>query len=184
MVQTDADVDAVEVPDPSKVAYLTQTTLSVDDAAGIIERLAAAIPADRRPDAERHLLRHAESQRRCGNSPPRPTWCWSSAAEQFQQPAAGRVGPACGVATHLIDGPGDIDMAWFSAEKGGLSPFVRRPTLRSVPASGPFRQRGTVPFRSGEQTVVVTAGASAPEALVQKCVRLLQERFGARWKRA
>ena len=52
---------------------------------------------------------------------------------------------ACGVATHLIDGPGDIDMAWFS----------------------------------GDETVLFTAGASAPEALVQRCVSLLQDRFGA-----
>jgi 4-hydroxy-3-methylbut-2-enyl diphosphate reductase len=45
----------------------------------------------------------------------------------------------------LIDGPGDIDIAWFS----------------------------------GDDTVLVTAGASAPEALVQRCVSLLQDRFGA-----
>ena len=37
-------VDRVEVPDPSKVAYLTQTTLSVDDAAQIIERLRQRFP--------------------------------------------------------------------------------------------------------------------------------------------
>jgi 4-hydroxy-3-methylbut-2-en-1-yl diphosphate reductase len=51
------------------------------------------------------------------------------------------------VSTHLIDGPGDIDMAWFSS--------------------------------SPEETVLVTAGASAPEALVQRCVNLLQDRFAA-----
>ena len=43
---------------------------------------------------------------------------------------------ACGVAAHLIDGPADIDLGWFS----------------------------------GEETVLITAGASAPEALVQECV--------------
>ena len=44
LVQTVADCDRVEVPDPSKVAYLTQTTLSVDDASQIIERLRQRFP--------------------------------------------------------------------------------------------------------------------------------------------
>ena len=46
---------------------------------------------------------------------------------------------------HLIDGPADIDLRWFSET----------------------------------DTVLITAGASAPEGLVQDCVGLLQERFGA-----
>jgi 4-hydroxy-3-methylbut-2-enyl diphosphate reductase len=47
--------------------------------------------------------------------------------------------------THLIDGPGNIDLNWFSAD----------------------------------DTVLVTAGASAPEIVVEQCVELLKERFGA-----
>ena len=50
-----------------------------------------------------------------------------------------------GVPSHLIDGPADIDMAWFR----------------------------------GNETVLVTAGASAPEDIVQECIALLQERFAA-----
>src|ERR671935_2848372 len=38
LVETEADVDALEVPDPSKVAYITQTTLSVDETVAIINR--------------------------------------------------------------------------------------------------------------------------------------------------
>jgi len=45
----------------------------------------------------------------------------------------------------LIDGPHEIDPAWFS----------------------------------GNETVVVTAGASAPENVVQECVAWLRDRFGA-----
>ncbi len=44
LVESVADADRVDVPDPSKVAYLTQTTLSVDDAAQIIERLRRRFP--------------------------------------------------------------------------------------------------------------------------------------------
>ena len=51
----------------------------------------------------------------------------------------------CGVAAHLIDGPADIDLGWFS----------------------------------GEETVVITAGASAPRPWSRSASSLLQERFGA-----
>jgi len=44
-VQTAEDVDDLEVPDPNRVAYITQTTLSVDETTGIIERLKLKFPA-------------------------------------------------------------------------------------------------------------------------------------------
>ncbi len=49
------------------------------------------------------------------------------------------------VRSHLIDGPADIDPAWFS----------------------------------GSETVLLTAGASAPENVVGECLELLRARFGA-----
>jgi 4-hydroxy-3-methylbut-2-enyl diphosphate reductase len=45
LVETEADVDALEVPDPSKVAFITQTTLSVDETTAIIARLRERFPA-------------------------------------------------------------------------------------------------------------------------------------------
>jgi 4-hydroxy-3-methylbut-2-en-1-yl diphosphate reductase len=45
LVETEADVDALEVPDPDKVAYVTQTTLSVDETLSIIARLKEKFPA-------------------------------------------------------------------------------------------------------------------------------------------
>jgi 4-hydroxy-3-methylbut-2-enyl diphosphate reductase len=45
LVQTAEDVDELEVPDPERVAYITQTTLSVDETAGIIGRLKQKFPA-------------------------------------------------------------------------------------------------------------------------------------------
>jgi 4-hydroxy-3-methylbut-2-en-1-yl diphosphate reductase len=45
LVQTVEDVDRLEVPDPSRVAYITQTTLSVDETAAIIARLRERFPA-------------------------------------------------------------------------------------------------------------------------------------------
>jgi 4-hydroxy-3-methylbut-2-enyl diphosphate reductase len=45
LVQTEEDVDTLEVPDPSKVAYISQTTLSVDETRSIINRLREKFPA-------------------------------------------------------------------------------------------------------------------------------------------
>jgi 4-hydroxy-3-methylbut-2-en-1-yl diphosphate reductase len=45
LVQTAGDVDDLELPDPNRVAYITQTTLSVDETTAIIERLKRKFPA-------------------------------------------------------------------------------------------------------------------------------------------
>jgi 4-hydroxy-3-methylbut-2-en-1-yl diphosphate reductase len=45
LVQDEADVDALELPDPERVAYISQTTLSVDETRAIIERLQQRFPA-------------------------------------------------------------------------------------------------------------------------------------------
>ena len=60
LVQTAEDVDALEVADPDRVAYITQTTLSVDETTEIIARLREQFPNDRRPEVRRHLLRDDE----------------------------------------------------------------------------------------------------------------------------
>ena len=61
LVQDAAGSRRLDLPADAKVAYLTQTTLSVDNAEVIIARAAEALSAHRRPDEGRHLLRHAES---------------------------------------------------------------------------------------------------------------------------
>ena len=45
LVESEADVDALEVEDPGRIAYLTQTTLSVDETTAIIGRLREKFPA-------------------------------------------------------------------------------------------------------------------------------------------
>jgi 4-hydroxy-3-methylbut-2-enyl diphosphate reductase len=44
LVQSAADVDELDIPDPDKVAFITQTTLSVDETSAIIERLRRRFP--------------------------------------------------------------------------------------------------------------------------------------------
>jgi 4-hydroxy-3-methylbut-2-enyl diphosphate reductase len=145
LVESPEDVDRLQLT-TSKLAYLTQTTLSVDDANRIIARLKQRFPhivgppkedicyaTQNRQEAVRLLAREADVVLVLGSQN-------SSNSQRLAELAA-----ETGVAAHLIDGAADIDMNWFRAE----------------------------------DTVLVTAGASAPEALVQKCVSLLQERFEA-----
>ena len=60
LVQTPDDVASIEVRDPAKVSWLSQTTLSVDETMTIVEATARALPAAARPAVGRHLLRHPE----------------------------------------------------------------------------------------------------------------------------
>ncbi|WP_018685791.1 4-hydroxy-3-methylbut-2-enyl diphosphate reductase [Actinokineospora enzanensis] len=52
LVQSVADVSAVAVPDPTRVSYLTQTTLAVDETVSIIDALRARFPALRGPGSD------------------------------------------------------------------------------------------------------------------------------------
>jgi len=146
LVQDEDEADRLDLPADAKLVYLTQTTLSVDDASRIIRRLQARFPqligaakedicyaTQNRQEAVRALCAEADLVLVVGSQN-------SSNSQRLRELAAER-----GVPAYLIDGVGDIDEAWFS----------------------------------GVQTVVVTAGASAPESVVQPCLDYLRERFRA-----
>ena len=61
LVSTVEDVARLDLPDDAPVAYVTQTTLSVDDTRGIIAALQGAVQRSRGPGRLGHLLRHAAS---------------------------------------------------------------------------------------------------------------------------
>jgi 4-hydroxy-3-methylbut-2-enyl diphosphate reductase len=138
------EVEAIHVPNPDKVAYLTQTTLSVADAAEIIRRLRQRFPnivgpqkddicyaTQNRQEAVRQLSPRADLVLVVGSQN-------SSNSQRLAEIARDQ-----SVNAHLIDGPDDMDPAWFA----------------------------------GVETVLITAGASAPEELVAGCVGWLAERF-------
>jgi 4-hydroxy-3-methylbut-2-enyl diphosphate reductase len=146
LVETAADVERLEVPDPNRVAYLTQTTLSVDDANVIIAALRRKFPAianppkddicyatQNRQEAVRELAARADLVLVLGSQ--------NSSNSKRLAEIAGSLGPRA----HLIDGVSEIDEAWFD----------------------------------GVDTVLITAGASAPEEVVRECLDYLQERYGA-----
>ena len=146
LVETAADVDRLEVADPSKVAYLTQTTLSVDDANVVIAALRAKFPkignppkddicyaTQNRQEAVRELATKSDVVLVLGSQ--------NSSNSKRLAEIARSLGPKA----HLIDGVSEIDERWFG----------------------------------GVDTVLITAGASAPEDVVQECIDYLEKRFGA-----
>lgn len=140
------EADCVQVADVNRVAYLTQTTLSVDDTRQIVDRLRRRFPGlagparddicyatQNRQEVVRRLTPEADVVLVVGSRN-------SSNSQRLAELARGT-----GTTAHLIDGPADIDPAWLH----------------------------------GDQTVLITAGASAPENLVQECAIYLRERFQA-----
>lgn len=146
LVESVEDVDRIDLPVDARVAYLTQTTLSVDDANRIIRRLRERFPGlvnppkddicyatQNRQDAVRKLSREASICLVLGSR--------NSSNSQRLRELAGD----SGIQARLIDGPDDIDESWFQAD----------------------------------DTVLVTAGASAPETVVEQCIDWLRNRFEA-----
>jgi len=146
LVESAEHAGRLEFPPDAKLAYLTQTTLSVDDANRIIDRLKQRFPqivgppkedicyaTQNRQEAIHALAEGADLVLVLGSQN-------SSNSQRLKELAKER-----GAAAQLIDGAADIDDRWFD----------------------------------GVETVVITAGASAPESVVQECVTYLRDRYGA-----
>ncbi|WPL19294.1 4-hydroxy-3-methylbut-2-enyl diphosphate reductase [Thiorhodovibrio winogradskyi] len=114
LIESVADIDALEVRDPDKVCYVTQTTLSVDDSAAMIEALKARFPnlkgpkksdicyaTQNRQDAVRKLAADADLMLVVGS-------VTSSNSNRLRELAEKQ-----GIPAYLIDGAEDIDPEWL-----------------------------------------------------------------------
>jgi len=146
LVETVDDVATLQVADPEKLAYVTQTTLSVDDAAAIVDALRTRFPAivgpkkddicyatQNRQDAVKLMTPYADIVFVVGSRN-------SSNSNRLREVAALR-----GVPAYLVDNAGDIDPAWLE----------------------------------GKRRIGVTAGASAPEVLVEDVIARLSALSGS-----
>ena len=119
LVESVADVEALNLPDPSRVAYISQTTLSVDDVRSIVEALRRKYPALREPtkadicyatqnrqDAVKELARRCQVILVVGA----PT---SSNANRLVEVAG-----ACGARAYLIESAEDIRPEWIDGNLG------------------------------------------------------------------
>jgi 4-hydroxy-3-methylbut-2-enyl diphosphate reductase len=149
VVERPEDIPGLKIKDPAKLVYLTQTTLSTDDAAVIIEALKKAFP----------LIKE----------PPSSDICYATTNRQH---AVRQIAPECdvvlvvgsknssnsvrlteiarnvGTAAYLLDDATELKEEWFAHVPGGMK----------------------------NATILITAGASAPEDLVADLCRALLER--------
>ncbi len=146
LVQDVDEVQKLDLPADAKVAFLTQTTLSVDDAEVIIGALRTRYPqivgpskddicyaTQNRQEAVKDLVRDVDLVLVFGSQN-------SSNSLRLAELANTH-----GVPAYLIDGSKEINPAWLK----------------------------------GKSTILITAGASAPEEVVQECVEFLQREHGA-----
>ncbi|MBV9342945.1 MAG: 4-hydroxy-3-methylbut-2-enyl diphosphate reductase [Acidobacteria bacterium] len=140
VVDSPEDVESLSVPDPERVAYLTQTTLSLDETKNIIEALRRKFPKIKGPHAQdicyatenrqtavKHIASDADLLLVVGSDS-------SSNSKRLVE-----VARKLGTPSYLIDSCRDIQAEW----------------LESV------------------TTLALTAGASAPECLVEEVVEFL-----------
>jgi 4-hydroxy-3-methylbut-2-enyl diphosphate reductase len=142
LVQSAEDVASLRVENPEHLAFVTQTTLSVDDTASIVGALRARFPTLKAPlkedicyatqnrqDAVKGLIERCDVLVVVGSKSSSNSNRLRELAEKSGKPG------------YLVDGPDDMQREWFA----------------------------------GAKTVAVTAGASAPEVLVQGVIGRLRE---------
>lgn len=151
LVESPDDARALQVEDPDRLAYVTQTTLSMDDTNEVIEALRERFPGiagpkkddicyatQNRQDAVKELAPKCDVFVVVGSP--------SSSNSNRLREVAGKLS----VPAYLVDNAGELEPEWFE----------------------------------GARTVGVTAGASAPEALVQSVLCRLAEWGGRRVEEA
>ena len=142
VVSSPEQVEKLQVPDPNRVAYLTQTTLSLDEARDIIEALKIKFPNIKGPHAQDICYATENRQVAVKNVAEKadlvlvvgsPNSSNSNRLVEVAQNLATK--------SYLIDSCKDIDPKWLD----------------------------------GVKTVALTAGASAPEILVQEAIQYLKQ---------
>ena len=118
LVEDESDVAKLEVKDPSRLAFVTQTTLSMDDTAKVIDALRQKFPAiegprkddicyatQNRQDAVKQLAIESDLILVVGSVA-------SSNSNRLRELAE-----RCGCTAYLIDGPEDINTEWLKQSK-------------------------------------------------------------------
>src|SRR6058998_2952064 len=144
LVETEADVDALEVADPAKVAYVSQTTLSVDETRAIIARLREKFPAiigprtddicyatTNRQAAVKQLAQHCDLVLVIGSRN-------SSNSQRLVE-----VARDYGAEAHLIDNESQVSDAWLDDKRVvGISSGASAPEELVQRLVDFFRDRG------------------------------------------
>jgi len=142
LVETVEDVDRLELPDPARVRYLTQTTLSLDETRDIIQRLKQRFPLIQGPPAQDICYATQNRQMAVKAIAQAVDLLLVVGSENSSNSKRlVEVGTNFGVRSYLVNDRGDVDRTWLESVKN----------------------------------VGVTAGASAPEHLVEELIGFLRE---------
>ena len=142
LVETTEDVLRLQVANSDKLAFVTQTTLSVDDAAEVAQALRTRFPHIQEP--KKSDICYATQNRQDAVkvlAPASDLVLVVGSANSSNSNRLREVAERMGIPAYLIDGPQSIDPAWLE----------------------------------GRQRIGITAGASAPELLVQQVIQRLKE---------
>jgi 4-hydroxy-3-methylbut-2-en-1-yl diphosphate reductase len=146
LVQDAAEVEALDLPVNAKVAYLTQTTLSVDDAEIIIAALRKRFPNIAGPKKDDICYATQNRQEAVKDLVPDVDIVLVLGSQNSSNSLRlAELATTCGKPAYLIDSVHEIDARWFKHT----------------------------------DRVLVTAGASAPEDVVQECVEYLKRNYQA-----
>jgi len=145
LVETEADIATLTVRDPAKLAYITQTTLSVDDTAGIAAALLARFPAIQAPAHE--------------------DICYATTNRQM---AVKAIAPK--IDALLVIGAPNSSNSMRLVEVGRTA---------GCPYAQLVQRAADIDWRAlqGIRTLGLTAGASAPEVLVNEVIDAFRIRF-------
>ena len=147
LIETEADVAAFRPPEGEGLGFVTQTTLSVDDTAGIIAALKSTFPEIVAPAAESICYATTNRQEAVGAAAPGcDLFLVVGAPNSSNSRRLVEVAERAGAAqAYLVQGAHEIDWAWLDG--------VAAPTIG------------------------LSAGASAPELLVQDIVEAVRDRY-------
>ncbi len=146
VVESPEEVEELEVPDPNRLAFVTQTTLSLADAFAVITALKRKFPDIRQPSKEDICYATTNRQAAVNDYSPEANVVLvvgsqnSSNSRRLVETAHTQ-----GKAAYLIDDDTELDLKWLE----------------------------------GKRSVLITAGASAPEHLVQALIDRLRQAYGA-----
>lgn len=146
LVEDTDEVEKLSFSQDTKLAYLTQTTLSVDDANKIISKLREKFPWIESPPKEDICYATQNRQEAVGllgNDADVVLVIGSQNSSNSQR--LRELGAEKGKRAYLVDGIDDIDPSWLKPD----------------------------------DTVLLTAGASAPESVVQETIAWLEQKFDA-----
>jgi len=145
LVETEADVDALEIEDPERIAFLTQTTLSVDETRAVIARLRERFPAITGPRTDD--ICYATTNRQLAVKQMAVECDLVLVIGSRNSSNSNRlvdVARAAGAASHLIDNETQVRDEWLEgARVVGITSGASAPEELVQRLIGFFRARGT-----------------------------------------